>query len=136
MRVFPASGLIVSLFCRSFFFIAPEMRCLDVVWVVICPRPSHSFGIPVVRYHIVIVGELFVANRAFPILLDNLAVQELSHLSRGPEFPISSRVVRILNLRAGRFCSPDHRGGRLGAAKRVIMVGARQPHAGTLHQPN
>ena len=48
--------------------------------------------------------------------------------------PHAERRCRI--LRAGRFCSPDHRGGRLGAVKRVIMVGARQPHAGTPHQLN
>jgi hypothetical protein len=55
------------------------------------------FGIPVVRNHIVIISELFVANRAFPILLNDLAIQELPHLGWRPEFPISSRVMRILN---------------------------------------
>ncbi len=32
---------------RAFLFIAPEMRCLDVVWVIIPPRSSHPFGISV-----------------------------------------------------------------------------------------
>ena len=82
---------------RSFFFIAPGMRCLDIVWVVVSSTSAHSFWIPVVRHHIVIVCELFVANRASPILLDNLAVQQFPHFSWRPEFPISSRVMRILN---------------------------------------
>src|ERR1700722_1491151 len=80
---------------RSFFFIAPEMRCLDVIRVIISPSSAQSFWIPVVRNHIVIVCELFMTNGAFPVLLDNLPVQQFPHFRAGPEFPISSRVMRI-----------------------------------------
>jgi len=73
------------------------MRCLDVVWVIIPPRSSHPFGIPVVWCDVVVIRELFVADGAFPVLLDNLAVQQLSHFSGGPEFPISPRMVRIID---------------------------------------
>ena len=82
---------------RSFFFIAPEMRCLDIARVVIPPRASHSFRIPVVRHDIVVICELFMTDRAFPVLLDNLPVQQFPHFSRRPEFPISPRMMRILN---------------------------------------
>ena len=59
---------------RSFFFIAPEMRCLDIVWVIISPRSSHPFGIPVIWNYIGVICELFVTDSTFPVLLDNLSV--------------------------------------------------------------
>ena len=73
------------------------MRCLDIVWVIIPPGPSYSFGISMVWDDVVIVCELFVTNGAFPVLLDDLPVQQFPHFRAGPEFPISSRVMRILN---------------------------------------
>lgn len=65
---------------RSFFFIAPEVRCLDIVWVIIPPRSSHPFGMPMVWHDVVVVRELFVADGALPVLLRNLSVQKLPHL--------------------------------------------------------
>src|SRR5213082_855277 len=59
--------------------------------MVISPRTAHSFRVLVIRYDIVIVGELFVADGAFPVLLHNLPVQKLTHLCWRPEFSISSR---------------------------------------------
>jgi hypothetical protein len=38
-----------------------------------------------------------MADSAFPVLLDNLPVQQFSHLGRRPEFTVSSWVVRILD---------------------------------------
>jgi hypothetical protein len=73
------------------------MRCLDIVWVVVSPSPSHTLGIFVVWDDIVVVHELFVADCAFPVLFDSLPVKQFSHFCSGPEFPISSRVMRILN---------------------------------------
>jgi len=58
------------------------MDCPDIVRVVVSPGPSHSFWIPVVWNNIVIVREFFVADGAFPILLDNLPVQEFPHFRR------------------------------------------------------
>jgi hypothetical protein len=55
------------------------MRCSDIVWVVVSARPSHTLGIPVVWHDIVVVCELFVADCAFPVLLDNLSVQQFPH---------------------------------------------------------
>jgi hypothetical protein len=59
---------------RSFFFVAPPMCCLDIVRMVIPPRSSHSFRVLVVRYHIVVIREVFVADGAYPALLENLSV--------------------------------------------------------------
>jgi len=81
------------------------MRCLDIVWVIIPPRSSHPFRIPVVWNHIVIVCELFMTNGAFPVLLDNLPVQQFPHFSRRPEFPISSRMMWIINASNPRLQS-------------------------------
>ena len=90
---------------RSFFFIAPEMRCLDIVWVIIPPRSSRSFGISVVRNDIVVVCELFVADGAFPVLLDNLPILQFPHFGRGPEFAISPRMRRIIHASNTRLQS-------------------------------
>jgi hypothetical protein len=79
---------------------------LDIVWMVISPRPSHSFGIPVVRNNVVIVGELLVADGAYACLLSDLHVQQLPHLPRRSKFPVSARVVRIfdsLNSKPNHF---------------------------------
>lgn len=73
------------------------MRCSDIVRVVVSPCSAHPFRIFVVWHDIVVVRELFVADCAFPVLLDNLSVQQFPHFCWRPKFPISSRVVRILN---------------------------------------
>jgi hypothetical protein len=73
------------------------MRCLDIVWVIVSPGSSHALGIPVVWHDVVVIGELFLADCAFPVLLDNLSVQEFSYFCRQPEFPISLWVMWILN---------------------------------------
>jgi hypothetical protein len=65
--------------------------------MVVSPRPSHSFGIPVVWYNVVVVGELFVADRTDPVLFNNLPVQEFPRFSGRPEFPISPGMMGIFN---------------------------------------
>ncbi len=82
---------------RSFFLIAPEMCCLDIIRMIIPPRSTHPFGIPVVGYDVVVVCELFAADGALPVLFDNFPIEQFSHLSWRPEFPISSRMMRIIN---------------------------------------
>jgi len=49
--------------------------------MIISPRSSHSLGIFVVWNDVVIVRELFVADRADARLLSNLAIQQLAHLA-------------------------------------------------------
>ena len=60
--------------------------------MVVSLRSSHAFGISVVWNNVVIVAELFMADRAYPILFDNFPVQQFPHFCRRPEFPVSSRV--------------------------------------------
>ena len=45
--------------------------------------------------HIVIVCELFMADGTLLILFDNLAIQQFPHFGRGPEFPISPRMMWV-----------------------------------------
>ena len=56
--------------------------CLDIVRMIISPRSSHTFRIPVVRHDIVVICEVFVADGADPALLDNLSVQKFPHFGR------------------------------------------------------
>jgi hypothetical protein len=81
------------------------MRCLDIVWVIIPPRSSHPFRLSVVWHDVIVIRELFVTDRAFPVLLDNLPIQQFPHFSEGPEFPISPRMMRILNASNPRLQS-------------------------------
>jgi hypothetical protein len=75
---------------RSLFSIAHPVHRLDIVGRVVSPRPSHSFGVDMVGHDVVVIGELYMAERAFPALLDNLAVEQLSHFFIGA----SSRYPR------------------------------------------
>lgn len=49
---------------RSFLSVTPPMRCLDIVWMIVSPRSSHAFRVPVVRNNVVVICELFVADSA------------------------------------------------------------------------
>ena len=69
--------------------------------MVVPPRPSHSFRVPVVRHDIVVIRELLVADGAFPVLFDNLPVQQF------PAFLPVTGVRGILSDDAGL-----RRGGR------------------------
>src|SRR5271154_7141857 len=108
------------------------MCCLDIIWMVVPPRSSHSFRVLVVRDDVVIVREVFVADGAYPALLDNLSVQKLPHFGAGPEFPISPRMMRIINASNPRLQSA--RIGRLftaAAGNRFVdwaVLIATKPH--------
>jgi len=65
--------------------------------MIISPSSSHPFRIPVVRHYVAVIRELFVADCAYPVLLNNLPLQKLPHFSGGPEFPVSSWVIRIFD---------------------------------------
>ena len=70
---------------------------LDIAGMIVTESSSHSFRISMVGNDVVIVRELFVADRADTILLSDLPVEQLAHLAWGSQFPISSRVMRIFN---------------------------------------
>jgi hypothetical protein len=58
----------------SLFFVAPPVRCLDIVRVIVSPGSAHAFWILVVRGDVVVVREFFVADRAYSGLLSNFAI--------------------------------------------------------------
>jgi hypothetical protein len=58
----------------SFFFVAPPMRCLDIVGMIVSPCAAHSFRILVIWNDVIVVGKLLMADGAFPVLLHNLPV--------------------------------------------------------------
>jgi hypothetical protein len=82
------------------------MSCLDIVGMVVCPRSSHPLGIFMVWDDVVAVGEFLVADGTSTVLLDNFAVQQFPHLRGRPEFPISSRVMRIFDPPNAQAHSP------------------------------
>jgi hypothetical protein len=57
------------------------MNGLDIVWMIVSLRSSHSFRVSVVRNDIAVFSELIVADRAFAVLLGDFSVQQLPHLS-------------------------------------------------------
>jgi len=77
--------------------------------MIVSPSSSHPFLIPVVWHDVVVVRELYVADCTYPVLLNNLPVQEFPHFSGGPEFPISSRVMWIFNALHSEPCQHGFR---------------------------
>ena len=65
--------------------------------MIVSPRSSHSFGILVVWHNVVVVRELMVADCADSVLFGDFSLQKFPHFGGGPEFPVSSRVMRIFN---------------------------------------
>jgi hypothetical protein len=65
--------------------------------MVIPPGSSHSFWILVVWHDVVVIGEIFVADRTFLVLLDSFPIQEFSHFCWRPEFRIPPRVMWVFN---------------------------------------
>jgi hypothetical protein len=65
--------------------------------MVVSPRTSHSFGIDVVGHDVVATGERHLTDGTLPVLLDDLAVEQLPHFSIGAEFAISPRMVRVVD---------------------------------------
>jgi hypothetical protein len=39
------------------FFFAPEMRCLDIVGMIVSPPATHSFWIPMIWHDVVVIRE-------------------------------------------------------------------------------
>jgi hypothetical protein len=70
---------------------------LDIVRVIVSPCAAHALRIPMVGDHVVIIGELLVADGAYPGLLSDFPVQQLPHLGWRSQFPVPSRVMGILN---------------------------------------
>ena len=73
------------------------MGCLNVFRMVVSPRASHSFRVPVVRYDVAAVRKFLVADCTFSVLLDDLSVEKFPHLGGRSQFPVSSGVMRIFD---------------------------------------
>lgn len=87
---------------------------------------------------VVIIRELFMADSALSILLDDLPVQELPHFAGRSKFPVSPRMMRVLDpLHAQSYCSGlvflSYRlsaTAKQGSVYRTIFI-ATQPHDAT-----
>ena len=66
------------------------MHRLDIIRMIVSPRPSHSLGIPVVRNNVVVISEFFVADRAYAALSPDFRFSSL-RISAGER---SSRYPR------------------------------------------
>jgi len=73
------------------------MNGLNVIGMVISPRPAHTFRIFVVWHDVVVVGELDPAEGAHPLLFHNLPVENSPHLGGRAQFAVSARVMIILD---------------------------------------
>jgi hypothetical protein len=51
----------------------------------------------VIRHHVAVVGQLFIAEGAYALLGDNLPVEKFPHFAVRAEFPVSPGVVRVFN---------------------------------------
>lgn len=69
----------------------------NIVSVIVPPCASHAFRLFVIRHHIVIVCEFLVTDCAIITLVDDFAIEKLSHLGGRAQFPVSSRVVWVVN---------------------------------------
>jgi hypothetical protein len=116
---------------RSLVSIAHPVHSLDIVRMVVSPRSSHSFGVDVVGYDVVVVGELYMTQWAFPALLHDLAVEQLPHFRVGAKFPVSTRMMGILNpLHTQLPCFADFldrfpTAAEEGAMNRAVFIAAK-----------
>jgi hypothetical protein len=82
------------------------MYRLDIIWVIVAPCSSHTFGVLVIGNDIVVVREFFMADRAYATLFSNLAVHQLPQFGGRSEFSIAARMMRIfdpLNSESNQF---------------------------------
>lgn len=65
--------------------------------MVVSPRSAHAAWIDMVGHDVAVVGELTLADAAFPVLSDHLFVQQLPHLAVGADLAVSARMLWILD---------------------------------------
>jgi hypothetical protein len=83
--------------CSFLFPVTPPMDSLDVFRMIVSPSSVHAPGLDVVGYHVAVIGGLSITERAFPVLGDNLPVEELPHLALGAKFRVSPWMLRVLD---------------------------------------
>jgi hypothetical protein len=62
-----------SILVDPFSSLHHQWVALDIVWMIISPRSSHSFRVLVVWNDVVVIREVFVADGAYSALLENLS---------------------------------------------------------------
>src|ERR1700751_579284 len=83
--------------CGSLFAVTAEVHCLNVLRMVVSPRPAHPSRINVVGHDVVVVGERQLTDGTLPVLVGNFAVEQLPHLCFGAEFAVPPGVVRVFD---------------------------------------
>jgi hypothetical protein len=73
------------------------MNRLDVVGMIVPPRPTHATRADVIGYDVAVVGELLLAECTLAVLGDNLFVHQPSHFCVRADLPISARVMGIVD---------------------------------------
>jgi len=51
----------------------------------------------VIRHHVAVVGQLFIAEGAYALLGDNLPVEKFPHFAVRAEFPVSPGMMRVFD---------------------------------------
>jgi hypothetical protein len=70
---------------------------LDIVGMIVSPRPSHSSRINVIGHDVAVIRERHLTNRTLPVLFHNFAVEQLPHLCFRAQFAISPGVMRVFD---------------------------------------
>jgi hypothetical protein len=92
------------------------MHSLDVARVIVSPCSSHTFGIDMVWDDVRIVCKRYLADPALAFLFADLAIHQSSHLSIGTEFPITPRMMWIIDSLYAKIFKPLRFLDRLPAA--------------------
>ena len=70
---------------------------LDIVRMVVSPRPSQSFGVLRMWNDAIVICELFVEDRTFAVLLNDSSESRVCASHRVTGVPNNPWVVRILD---------------------------------------
>jgi hypothetical protein len=73
------------------------VHSLDILWMIVSPRPSHSLRIDVVGHDVAVIGEGHLTNGTLPVLFDNFPVEQFPHLGFRTEFAIPPGVMQVFD---------------------------------------
>jgi hypothetical protein len=73
----------------SLFTVAPQVRCLNVLRMVVSARSYHPSRVNTIGHNVAIVGEHYLANSASPVLLNYFPIGQFPHsaLERSSRYP-------------------------------------------------
>jgi hypothetical protein len=81
----------------SLFTVTPEVHCLNIVGMVVSPRPAHASRIDVVGHDVVTVSERHLANGALPVLLNYFLIEQFPHFRFGTKLAVSAGMVLVFD---------------------------------------